>query len=142
MNVNTSKGPFEVITIGLGPDEKLLESVTQAAKDYDIKHGAIISGIGALKRTHIHYANKNEFPGESIYYVIEEPAELGSLSGLIVNYEPHLHIDICVRDTDSYMGHLENDTIVLYLVEICILKFNNMDMKREIDPRSNLRLLK
>ena len=142
MNVNTSKGPFEVITLGLGPDEKLFESVTQAAKDYDIKHGAIISGIGALKQTHIHYANKNEFPGEIKDYVIEEPAELGSLSGLIVHYEPHLHIDICVRDTDSYMGHLENDTIVLYLVEICILKFNNIEMKREFDPRSNLLLLK
>ena len=32
MNTHLSKGPFEVITIGLGPDEKLLESIVLAAK--------------------------------------------------------------------------------------------------------------
>ena len=75
------------------------------------------------------------------YYVVEEPAEVGSISGLIVDYEPHLHIDIGVRDNETYTGHLEPDSIVLYLAEVCILKFNDVAMKREPDPENNISLL-
>ncbi len=142
MNTQLTKGPFEVITIGLGPDEKLLESVAQAARDHDIKHGAVVSGIGTLKRTNLHYVNTNGFPPENRYYVIDEPVEVGSISGLIVNYEPHLHIDVGCRDNEPYIGHLENESIVLYLAELCILKFNDIKQKRENDPKYDLMLLK
>ena len=130
-----------MIVVGLGPDEKLLESIQEAAKKYDIKHGAVVSGIGTLRRTHLHYVNQNAFPPDVGYYVIEEPAEVGSISGLIVDYEPHLHIDIGVRDNETYTGHLETDSIVLYLAEICILKYNNIQMKRAVDPENNIGLL-
>ena len=120
MNTQLTKGPFEVITIGLGLDEKLLESITEAAKKHDIKHGAVVSGVGTLKRTHLHYVNTNGFPPDNRYYVIDEPVEVGSISGLIVNYEPHLHIDVGCRDKETYMGHLENGSVVLYLAEVCI----------------------
>ena len=141
MNTQISKGPLEVITIGLGPDEKLLESIAEAAKKNNIKHGAVVSGIGTLKQTHLHYVNTNGFPPDNRYYVIDEPVEVGSISGLIVNYEPHLHIDVGCRDNETYIGHLENDSIVLYLAEICILKFNDIKQMREIDPRYDLSLL-
>lgn len=142
MNTQLTKGPFEVITIGLGPDEKLLESITEAAKKHDIKHGAVVSGVGTLKRTHLHYVNTNGFPPDNRYYVIFEPVEVGSISGLIVNYEPHLHIDVGCRDKETYMGHLENGSVVLYLAEVCILKFDEIKQKRENDPRYNLFLLR
>ena len=141
MNTFHSSGPFEVIVVGLGPDEKLLESIQEAAKKHDIKHGAVVSGIGTLSRTHLHYVNQNAFPPDVGYYVVEEPAEVGSISGLIVDYEPHLHIDIGVRDNETYTGHLEPDSIVLYLAEVCILKFNDVKMKREPDPENNISLL-
>ncbi len=141
MNTFHSNGPFEVIIIGLGPNEKLLESIKEAAKKHDIKHGAVISGIGTLKRTHLHYVNENSFPPMSKYYVIEEPVEIGSISGHIVDYEPHLHIDVGCREDETYIGHLEHDSIVLYLAEICILKFNDAGMKREPDPDNNISLL-
>ena len=141
MNTHITKGPFEVITVGLGPDEKLLESITEAAKKHDIKHGAVVSGVGTLKRTHLHYVNTSGFPPDNRYYVIDDPVEVGSISGLIVNYEPHLHIDVGCRDNETYIGHLENESIVLYLAEVCILKFNDMKQKRENDPRYNLSLL-
>jgi predicted DNA-binding protein with PD1-like motif len=85
--------------------------------------------------------NQNAFPPDVGYYVIEEPAEVGSISGLIVDYMPHLHIDIGVRDNETYNGHLEPDSIVLYLAEVCILKFNDVKMKRVADPKNNIALL-
>jgi predicted DNA-binding protein with PD1-like motif len=51
MNTFHSTGPFEGENIGLGPDEKLLESLTEAAKKHDIKYGAVVSGIGTRRLT-------------------------------------------------------------------------------------------
>ena len=81
------------------------------------------------------------FPPINKFYVIEEPLEIGSISGLIADYEPHLHITVGCRDERAWNGHLENDSVVLYLAEVCILKMNNHGMKRELDPRYNLALL-
>jgi len=141
MNTHVSKGPFEVITVGLGPDEKLLESITSALKTHNIRHGAVVSGVGTLKRTHLHYVNTSGFPPKNKYYVIEEPVEVTGINGLIVNYEPHLHIAVGCRDQRTYIGHLENDSVILYLAEICILKFNEIYQRRENDPKHNLTLL-
>jgi predicted DNA-binding protein with PD1-like motif len=63
---------------------------SEAAKKHDIKHGAVVSGVCTLKRTHLHYVNTNGLPPDNRYYVIDEPVEVSSISGLIVNYEPHL----------------------------------------------------
>jgi len=141
MNTFHGHGPFEVITVGLEPGEKLLESIQEAARKHDIRHGAVISGIGTLSRTRLHYVNQSTFPPEVGYYVIEEPVEIGSISGLIVDYEPHLHINIGCRDKETYIGHLETGSIVLYLAEICILKFNDIEMRRKLYPENKISLL-
>jgi len=67
--------------------------------------------------------------------------EIGSISGLIADYEPHLHITVGCREDRAWNGHLEDDSVVLYLAEVCILKMNHHGMKRKMDPRYNLALL-
>jgi predicted DNA-binding protein with PD1-like motif len=75
------------------------------------------------------------------YYTIDEQAEIGSISGTIVDHEPHLHIDIGIRDKETYIGHLEPDSLVLLLAEVCILKFNDVKMKRLYDDERKIALL-
>ncbi len=141
MNTITSEGPYKVVTIGLGPDEKLLESIKEAIVKHDIRNGAVVSGVGTLKHCHLHYVDTTGFPPVNKFYVINEPLEIGSISGLIVDYEPHLHITVGCREDKAWNGHLENESVVLYLAEICILRMNHHGMKRELDPKYKLALL-
>lgn len=141
MKTIKSKGPYQAVTIGLEPEEKLLESIKEAIKKHDIRNGAVVSGVGTLKRCNLHYVDTSTFPPVNKFYVIDEPLEIGSISGLIADYEPHLHITVGCRENKAWNGHLENDSVVLYLAEVCILKMNHHGMKRELDPRYNLALL-
>jgi predicted DNA-binding protein with PD1-like motif len=95
-----------------------------------------------LKRCNLHYVKTSKFPPENSYYTIEKPLEIASISGLIADYEPRLHIAVGCEDKETYIGHLEKDSIVLYLAEVLIMRLDNMVMKREIDPEYNIPFLK
>jgi predicted DNA-binding protein with PD1-like motif len=49
------KGDFELITIGMGPGELLLEGIQEAISKHDIKNGVVLSGIGTFKKCRFHY---------------------------------------------------------------------------------------
>jgi predicted DNA-binding protein with PD1-like motif len=131
MKTIESREQPNLIAISLGPGEKLLESINEAIKTYEIRDGVIISGIGTLKRCHMHYVNTTSFPAENRFYVVEEPLEIGSISGIIADYEAHLHMTVGCRDQRSYTGHLEDGCEVLYL-----------RLERWIDPQYSVSLLK
>jgi predicted DNA-binding protein with PD1-like motif len=141
MNIIESKEQPGLIAIGLGPGEKLLESINEAIKTKKIRDGVVISGIGTLKRCHMHYVNTTSFPAENRFYVVEEPLEVGSISGIIADYEAHLHMTVGCRDQRTYIGHLEENCEVLYLAEILIMRLNDMSLARRIDPRYGISLL-
>ena len=141
MNVVKSKDG-KLIAIGLGPDEKLLESVKEVIRAHGIRDGAVVSGIGTLKRCHMHYVNTTGFPAENRFYVVEEPLEIVAISGLIADHEPHLHMAAGCRDQRAYVGHVEDGCVVLYLAELMIMRTEGMCLKREIDPRNGVSLLK
>ena len=135
MNVIESKGPQGLVAIGLGPDEKLLESIQAVIKSHNIRDGAVVSGIGTLKRCHMHYVNTITFPAENRFYVVEEPLEIGSITGLIADYEPHLHMTAGCRDQRTYTGHVELGCIVLYLAEILIMRMDDSKLGRDLNGR-------
>ncbi len=140
MNVVESKDG-KMVAIGLGPDERLLESVKEVIKKHRIRDGAVVSGIGTLKRCHMHYVNTTGFPAENKFYVVEEPVEIVGIGGLIADYEPHLHMAAGCRDQRSYVGHVEDGCIILYLAELMIMKLDDMPLKREMDEKTGITLL-
>lgn len=140
MNVIESKDG-NTIAIGLGPDERLLESIKEVIKSHGVRDGAVVSGIGTLKRCHMHYVNTKGFPAENRFYVAEEPLEIVAISGLIADYEPHLHMAAGCRDQKAYVGHIEDGCVVLYLAELLITRLN-MGLKREVDASHGVSLLK
>ena len=138
--IESTKQPG-LVAIGLGPGEKLLESINEAIKTKKIRDGVVISGIGTLKRCHMHYVNTTSFPAENRFYVIEDPLEIGSISGIIANYEAHLHMTVGCRDQRTYSGHLEDGCEVLYLAKVLIMKLSDLSLDRRIDPRWGISLL-
>lgn len=135
------KGPIETIAIGLEPGEMLLESIKEAIEKHDIQNGVVVSGIGTLKTCQLHHITHTNFPSTNEYYTIEEPLELVSVSGAIADGEPHLHVVVSYKDEKVYSGHLEDDSEVLYLAEIVILKFNDLKMARHLDEDRAVKLL-
>jgi predicted DNA-binding protein with PD1-like motif len=135
------RGPVEIVVVGLEPGEMLLESIREAIREHDIQNGAVVSGIGTLKTCQMHYVQHTGFPPRDERYTLEKPLELVSVSGAIADGEPHLHIVVSCRDEEVYAGHLEDESEVLYLAEIVVLKFNDLEMARRFDAERGISLL-
>ena len=127
----TTDETAQPIAVGIDPGEMLLESIEKAIEEHDIRAGMVVSGIGTLKTCTMHYITHTGFPPEDKLYTIDKPIELLSVSGLIVDRKPHLHIQVSVGEDECYGGHLEPGSEVLYLAEVGMLKCNGLEMKRE-----------
>ena len=134
-------GGMEVVVVSVEPGEKLLEAIEQAIAAHDIRNGVVISGIATLKRCEMHYIEHTDFPPDDTFYSVEHPLEVGSVSGIIADGQPHLHIVSGWKDRKTWVGHLERGSIVGYLAEICVLKFNDLAMVRRRDEQRKINLL-
>lgn len=141
MNVMKYKGPVEIVTLGIQPGEKLLERIREACREQDIRNGVVLSGIGTFKTCQMHYIKDTEFPPTDVFYTLDKPLELAGVSGIIADYEPHLHIVVGCGEQKAWAGHLEPDSEVIYLAEICIMKFNGLEMTRTLDETRGVKLL-
>jgi predicted DNA-binding protein with PD1-like motif len=132
---------MEVITVCLDPGEKILESIREVITQHDIRNGVVVSGIATTKRLTMHYIEHTDFPPDNAFYSVDKPLEVGSIGGIIADGEPHLHVVAGHADTQCWVGHLEDDSVVAYLAEICILKFNGLEMTRHLDEERKISLL-
>jgi predicted DNA-binding protein with PD1-like motif len=142
MEVMPYAGKTELVTIGFKPGEMLLESIQAAIQSQGITNGAVVSGIGTLKTCRMHYITHTGFPPSDQIFFLEKPLELLSVSGLIADGEPHLHIVVSCGENEMYGGHLHEGSEVLYLAEIAILVFNEHQMERRPDPERKVKLLR
>jgi hypothetical protein len=134
-------GPTQLVIVALEPGEMLLESVREAIRKHDIQSGAVVSGIGTLKTCRLHYIEHTEFPPKDKCFTLKVPLELVSVSGIIADGEPHLHVVVSCGEGHVWAGHLEPESEVAYLAEIAILKFNDLAMVRRLDEARTIRLL-
>ena len=141
MNVLSSSAATELIVLGLAPGELLLESIQRALAEKDVRNGAVVSGIGTLKNLLMHYILHTNFPAADEIVNIVRPLELVSVSGVVADGQPHLHVTVSCGQDEVWSGHLEEGSEVAYLAEIAILKCNDLQMTRSLDPERNIRLL-
>jgi predicted DNA-binding protein with PD1-like motif len=68
---------------------------------------------------------------EDVFLTIEGagPIELGSLSGNVIDGDPHLHI-VAQDKNGNYVGHLEEGTEVLFLAEIILAELKDINIHR------------
>lgn len=142
MEVISQASQTQLLMVGLEPGEMLLESLQKVIDAHGIKNGVVVSGIGTLKVCRMHYILHTRFPAEDEIMTLNKPLELVSVSGLIADGEPHLHITVSCGKDEVYAGHLEPGSEVLYLAEIAMLVFDEPRMIRRVDRERKIKLLK
>ena len=113
-----TKVVFVVLTNGEG----LLESIRAVAKEAAIHTGVLLSGIGSLQKGRIHTVASNNLPPKEAYLDLPGPLEVSNYTGIIADYEPHVHITFMDVQGRVYGGHLEEGCEVLTLAEFSILR--------------------
>jgi predicted DNA-binding protein with PD1-like motif len=128
---------FVVLTNGEG----LLESIRELAKGAAIHTGILLSGIGSLQKGRIHTVASNDLPPKEEYLELPGPLEVSSYTGIIANYEPHVHITFMDLQGRVYGGHLEEGSQVLTLAEFSILRVPDTHLARRKAPGNLFPLL-
>lgn len=131
----------EIINVGLKPGDFLLEAIIKIIETYSIDNGVILSGIGTLDICKLHHIKDDKFPCTNTYYTLNKALELTAVSGMIANSQPHVHIVVTHDKNETYSGHLEKGSRILYLGELSILKFNSIKMKRVMDKKAKVEIL-
>ncbi len=145
-----SSGNFRRIIlarVAIGVD--LLDAIYEIVRKERIPKGIILMGIGALKKA--VFRNLRVFPREypvapkdRIYFQVEKPLELLSLSGYIVprlNGEAYVHAHFSAstvvgESIATYGGHLDKGTITFIKGAIVIGELDGIEMgKRWVEER-------
>lgn len=130
----------EILQFRIKENEDLLEAINKAVVKNEICSAIILSGIGALSKAvcrNLKWFPK-EFPvrdEDRIYFKIEKPLELLSLSGWVArkpNGDPEVHAHFSASAAEgervqSFGGHLTKGTItgIKVVVALAILNEDN-----------------
>ncbi|SHN26810.1 PPC domain-containing DNA-binding protein [Gracilibacillus kekensis] len=125
------KGFGRAIVINLTKGDKLLESIRDRLKEEGIKDAVVFGAVGSMQKLVYHLPTSMGPTSEDKFLTIEGdgPVELGSLSGNIIDGEPHLHI-VAQDKKGNYIGHLEEGTEVLFLAEIILAEIESLNIHR------------
>jgi uncharacterized protein len=130
MKTYSSESGGRIVVIRFNRGDLLLEGIKEAIKKEDISDGVVVSGIGTLDQATLHMIESTDFPPKEAYPVWKDkPLELVSISGLIADGVPHLHTLISDKER-TYAGHLENNCKVLFLAEVVIYVYTNLQLHR------------
>ncbi len=130
-----------LVIVSLGPGDLLLESIQQVAREADIPTGVLMTGLGSLTHGHIHTVVSNDVPPENLFIQIPGPLEMVHFSGIIADYEPHVHVSLMDPSGRYYGGHLEPGCSILTLAEISILRVPDLKLTRRPRDGSPYKLL-
>ena len=137
------EGTGRLVILCMKRGELLLESIRNELAKHGIKDAVILSAIGSLSKAVLHRVTTMDIKAVDEFITIEQPIELSSLQGFVLDGHPHFHMVISDLEK-TYTGHLEDGTTVLYLAEISLLELKNTNLKRvtnaaglaEIIPRN------
>jgi len=127
-----------IFVVSLDPGDYLLESIMDLIQKENVKDAVVISAIGTLDHCRVHMVMTTGYPPENRFeHWKDKPLELASVSGVIANGEPHLHV--VVSDSEkAYAGHLERGSRTLYLAEIVIAELRSLNLTRTYDGEKHI----
>ena len=120
------------VVLHLGKGELILESIQSEIKRLNIRNGIVTSGIGSARKIVYHRIGSLANDPLNLFITVEAPTEIGSLQGLIIDGEVHLHI-VCYGADGAFAGHLEPGCEVQYLAEISMIELEDADLVRRLD---------
>lgn len=131
-------GSATMLIIRMDQGDMLLEGIERVLKETGSKNGVVISGIGTLSDAKIHRVTTTGYPAIEVYPEWKNcPIELCSISGIIADGTPHLHM-VFSDDQGTYSGHMEPGCRTLYLCEVVIELFDEIKLERKRDEKNIL----
>jgi len=121
----------DTVIVSLGPGDKIAESLEIICKELDIRTGVITSGIGSFSEVFYQYGGKD--------ITDTDKKEMLTLSGIIADYKPHLHVSMIGFDGTVTGGHFYEGTIYT-VAEIAIQKLS-VKLKRDLRDGCELPLI-
>lgn len=132
MRTYTTNQYGRTVIIHLGKGELVLESLKQEIDRLGIRNGILVSAIGSLRKASLHVITNTDNFSVNRTITLEKPIELGAAQGLIIDGEPHFHLNISEPD-GLYAGHMEPGCEVQYLAEFAILELPALQLTRHTD---------
>ncbi len=138
-----TKTSGRVFVLRLDQGDMLLESINAFIQQEDIQDAYVASAIGTLDRCVLHMVMTIGYPPVEHFERWEDkPLEVSSISGMIAEGVPHLHM-VVSDHKKAYSGHVEPGCRVLYLAEIVIVELareGSAGFHRERDEKGILKL--
>lgn len=133
-NLFFGDGFGRAVVINLRRGDKLLESIRDLLREQGIKNAVLCSTVGSLQKLVYHVPQTFSLSSEDKFITVENsgPIEIGSLSGSVIDGDPHLHI-VSKANGETHIGHLEEGTEVLYLAEIVLAEIVGIGIERAKD---------
>lgn len=119
-----------VVSVHLKRGDLLLESICAALEHEGIKNAVLLSAIGSLQKVEFHRVITKDVIPQDEFLTITTPCEISSAQGLILNGAPHIHF-VFSDVENTYTGHLEPGTEVLYLVEMVLAELPDCNIVRK-----------
>ena len=132
MKYFTEPAAGRCVVLSLGKGDLILESIEKACEELGIRNAVVTSAIGSARKVVFHYIESTADDPVNTFVTIDEACEIGSIQGLILNGEAHLHISFSDRSR-AYNGHLEPGCEVQYLLEVSLMEMKDMNLTRKPD---------
>lgn len=122
--------PMSVHCLRLLPGDDLILALRQFCVKHEITAATIVSAVGSTSVTVLRPAGRQELR------IIEDDAEIISLTGTLDSGGEHLHLSVSLPECQVLGGHMMQGCIVRTTAEVVLGVIKNVEFKRSLDVRT------
>lgn len=112
----------------------LLAGLQRMVKEQKIRNAIILSGFGSVRNYQVHQVGNRDLPPKDVLVKNPTaPADIASMSGVVINGRVHPHITLANPDK-AFGGHLEPGTTVFTFAVVTLgVLGDDVDLSRVDD---------
>jgi predicted DNA-binding protein with PD1-like motif len=128
-----------MLAFRLAPGADLKRELASLVAEDGLEAGFVATCVGSLSKARLRLPSAAGEP--DAFLVLDEPAEIVSLTGTLSPEGPHLHIALARRDGLCVGGHVVDGCIVHTTAELVVGELTELTFRREPDPETGYREL-
>jgi len=113
----------------------LLAGIQKGIEKEGIKNAVILTGMGSLTSHHAHSVSNKIFPSKNKYYKANEPDDLVSITGFVIDGVVHAHI-VFSNEVKAKGGHLEAGTKVFTFAGVAFGVLDDNTSLKHLDNKN------
>lgn len=117
----------QILVIRLNSGEDILLGIRAAVAQHGLKSALLLGAMGSVQRYHVHVVESNELPPKDIFLKGEEPLDILSLNGVVMNGRVHAHISFSGPKL-TLGGHLEEGCQILSFGQVWLVPAPEADL--------------